>query len=333
MRLRLTLYPPFRPPFSRVAAEGTELSIGRDSRADVVLDDDRVSRRHAHIRSRGSDWILVDEGSKNGTALDGQPIAEAALVDGNWVSFGGLPGRVALLTAEAEAAASRSRLERWQSAAELQRRLDPALGLGTLLERVLESVLQLTGTERGFVMLEDGSGSLKLGAWKGLRDGDLEAAEFRGSVGALSRALEQRSVVAVANIADHAQLAARPSVVAQGIQALLCVPLLVADRCVGVIYADSRRAGSGFEELEVEILEALAGHAALGLAVARVGQELRELAVRLAEPGREGAGRPEEVAALLARTAEGLGGAETGRSESPTITSWDTLLERHSQAG
>lgn len=333
MRLRLTLYPPFRPPQSLLADEGRQVSIGRDPQCDLVLDDDRVSRRHATLRARGAAWVLVDHGSKNGTAVDGRSVAEADLADGSWVSFGGLQGRVALLTAESEAAASRRRLERWQSAVELQRRLDPGLGLGALLERVLESVLALTASERGFVMLDDGCGRLSVEAWKGLDDGDLAAPEFRGSVGALSRALEQQSVVAVANVADHTQLAARPSVVAEGIQSLICVPLVLADRCAGVIYADSRRVGSGFEDLDVDILEALAGHAALGIAIARVGEELQELATRLAERRSGGADLQTDVEALLERTSTRLGHAPAPRSERPTITTWDTLRARHPQAG
>lgn len=333
MRLRLTLYPPFRPPRSLVVDENRQLSIGRDLQCDLVLDDDRVSRLHATLHPRGTAWVVVDHGSKNGTAVDGRSVAEADLADGSWVSFGGLQARVALVTAESEAAASRRRLEQWQSAVELQRRFDPGLGLGALLERLLESVLELTGSERGFVMLDDGSGRLSVEAWKGLDDGDLAAPEFRGSVGALSRALEQRSVVAVADMADHSQLAARPSVVAEGIQSLICVPLVLMGRCAGVIYADSKRVGSGFEELDVDILEALAGHAALGIAIARVGDELRELAGRLADRRSTKADLRTDIEALLGRTSARLGHAPLPRSERPTVTTWDVVRARHSHAG
>ena len=46
---------------------GTEYRIGRDPAADIVLDDARVSWRHATLRADGQSWVLEDLGSTNGT--------------------------------------------------------------------------------------------------------------------------------------------------------------------------------------------------------------------------------------------------------------------------
>ncbi len=75
----------------------------------------------------------------------------------------------------------------------------------------------------------------------------------------------------------------RPSIVGEGIRALLCLPLKVLGRTLGVIYADSRSPGSHFSELDVEILSALASHAALALAVAQMHREVQ--GVHRALPG------------------------------------------------
>lgn len=45
------------------------LFIGRGEGSDLRLPDPSVSQRHASIRQRGSDYVIVDEGSTNGTAL------------------------------------------------------------------------------------------------------------------------------------------------------------------------------------------------------------------------------------------------------------------------
>lgn len=51
-----------------------ELRIGREGDVEIRLDDAKVSRLHARIaRTRGS-WTLFDEGSRNGTFLDGHAI-------------------------------------------------------------------------------------------------------------------------------------------------------------------------------------------------------------------------------------------------------------------
>jgi ABC transport system ATP-binding/permease protein len=46
---------------------GTEYRIGRAPDADIQLDDSRVSWRHAILRADGQSWVLVDQGSTNGT--------------------------------------------------------------------------------------------------------------------------------------------------------------------------------------------------------------------------------------------------------------------------
>lgn len=57
------------------------LVIGRDPEADLVLDDDRVSRRHAALVTDGSTGLLLrDLASTNGTWLDGRRIEGATSV-------------------------------------------------------------------------------------------------------------------------------------------------------------------------------------------------------------------------------------------------------------
>jgi pSer/pThr/pTyr-binding forkhead associated (FHA) protein len=65
--------------------------IGRGSDNDVVLDDPRVSRSHALVwRQDGATWV-TDEGSANGTTVDGLPIeAPTAIGGGSVVAFGSM---------------------------------------------------------------------------------------------------------------------------------------------------------------------------------------------------------------------------------------------------
>ncbi len=61
-------------------------TIGRWADNDVVVDDRWVSRFHAQIRHEGDRYLIEDRGSKNGTWLNGQRIAEPrVLVDGDEV--------------------------------------------------------------------------------------------------------------------------------------------------------------------------------------------------------------------------------------------------------
>ncbi len=56
------------------ALTGTSVTIGRLLESDIVLNEERVSRRHAAIRRSANRVELADRGSTNGTRLNGSPI-------------------------------------------------------------------------------------------------------------------------------------------------------------------------------------------------------------------------------------------------------------------
>ena len=62
--------------------------LGRMSDCDVVLADARASRRHAEIHAAGHGFVISDLGSMNGTLVNGSPIREQALGDGDEIRFG-----------------------------------------------------------------------------------------------------------------------------------------------------------------------------------------------------------------------------------------------------
>jgi serine protease Do len=83
----------------RFPVEG-EISFGREN-ADVVLDDGEVSRRHAIVRRTNGALEIVDQGSANGTFVNGSRIEGArALRNGDSVRLGATALNVELPTAE-----------------------------------------------------------------------------------------------------------------------------------------------------------------------------------------------------------------------------------------
>ena len=67
-----------------------DLVIGRASDCDIVLDDPRISRRHALIRHHSEADILVDLDSANGTVINGLGhTSPCILCDGNVIAAGG----------------------------------------------------------------------------------------------------------------------------------------------------------------------------------------------------------------------------------------------------
>ena len=79
------------------AVDGERMTIGRRPDSAIFLDDITVSRDHALLVRRGSDWFLDDCGSLNGTYVNRERIDSQRLADGDELQVGkyklDLPGR------------------------------------------------------------------------------------------------------------------------------------------------------------------------------------------------------------------------------------------------
>lgn len=64
-------------------------TIGRDAGNDVVINDDAASARHAVIELAEGSWWVEDQGSTNGTVLNGARLARRERIrDGDIVDIG-----------------------------------------------------------------------------------------------------------------------------------------------------------------------------------------------------------------------------------------------------
>ncbi|MEU9705393.1 FHA domain-containing protein [Streptomyces sp. NPDC047981] len=63
-------------------------TLGRDPQGDLVIDDARVSWRHATISWGGRSWVIEDHGSTNGTFVQGQRIHQMEIGPGSAVHLG-----------------------------------------------------------------------------------------------------------------------------------------------------------------------------------------------------------------------------------------------------
>jgi len=78
----------FRDLPGAFAISGERTTIGRDESADLKLPVAAVSRTHAEIVWDASRWTVRDMESRNGTLLDGHPIAKAVLERGAELRIG-----------------------------------------------------------------------------------------------------------------------------------------------------------------------------------------------------------------------------------------------------
>ena len=72
----------------RVVLGPEPITIGRLPESAVVVTDPNASRRHAEIRRVGNDVVVVDLNSTNGTRVNGAPVKERQLADGDQIVIG-----------------------------------------------------------------------------------------------------------------------------------------------------------------------------------------------------------------------------------------------------
>jgi hypothetical protein len=114
-------------PFLRIEDSGDVISlahgvttVGRGKGCDIQLDDPSVSRLHAELVRRGPYVYVTDLGlSRNGTRVNGRPVARRVLDDGDVLSFGAARCRIGGLPPEELTAESEMRRS---AAPELTRR-------------------------------------------------------------------------------------------------------------------------------------------------------------------------------------------------------------------
>lgn len=104
-----------------VSLAGERTVVGRSPEADLTLEDDAVSWNHLEIEQRGQVLMATDLDSRNGTALNGEPLDRARrLRDGDVLTVGDyrlevsdpVPGRAGATVATSEPAVALSEEER-----------------------------------------------------------------------------------------------------------------------------------------------------------------------------------------------------------------------------
>ena len=73
---------------SRYLLDEDEITVGRDPRADILVDDSTVSRSHAVFRRVNGAYSVIDAGSLNGTYVNRQRVDQKQLNNGDEIMIG-----------------------------------------------------------------------------------------------------------------------------------------------------------------------------------------------------------------------------------------------------
>lgn len=297
LRLAVSAGPPL--PDILIAADGAVL--GRSAQCDAVLADPAVSRRHARIERSSADdneWVVIDQGSRHGTFVNGVPIAEhvpTPLQPHDRLRLGPWELRVTDIAGQVRPGTTFASFdEDGASAASVT--VVPADQLGSLAQQRLDTLMKLsrtlqsatTDTEVGAAAaaaLIEGT-HLSRGAL--VRPGEsaeqieaLGVAHSAGAQGPGGAMRISRTVVRAAaqagepvRLEEGSSLAGAASIMSMGISRAVCAPVRVGDLIEAFAYADSREDG---EVLAEDLTFCAAVADICGLALANLRRSTLEL--------------------------------------------------------
>jgi sigma-B regulation protein RsbU (phosphoserine phosphatase) len=157
----------------------------------------------------------------------------------------------------------------------LSQTFNSSLDLDEVLNRVMDEVIAATHAERGFVMLTGSGGDeaeLTFRAARGLDQQTIEEPRFQVSRSIVERVARQGKPLLTSDAQADDRFNIRQSVVYLGLRSILCVPLSLKDRVIGVIYVDNRLQAGIFTHADLELLTAIASSAAIAIENARLYQ-------------------------------------------------------------
>jgi len=176
--------------------------------------------------------------------------------------------------------------QRWLAILGLNRQLAGADGRATVLTVLVDEAVRLFGAERGFLIARvDGEPGFRVEVARSLDREPVAHPERKVSSTILQRVLQQGEGLYSAD-AQIDPLTASQSVADLRLRSVLCMPLRVGDRVLGLLYLDHRFQAAAFGEQDLPWLMAFADQGAIVLHLHGLLQENRAQAQQLAEQNR-----------------------------------------------
>jgi signal transduction histidine kinase/pSer/pThr/pTyr-binding forkhead associated (FHA) protein len=262
--------------------------VGRASDCDVVLSDSMVSRHHARFWVEDKLLKVEDLGSRNGVLVNGERVTRLRVEEGDNILVGTHEFVVAPREQAADEKSHTLTFEKAQGVYDkmvadhkkghLPLMYKASLLLGTifdqdeLLQKILRLICEELPVKRAFIFTLDKSSKNPIVRVSIPKVRDSEHPEFSSTL--LNQVFKERGAVLTLNAQED--YAAADSVMANDIQAVMCVPLMGREKVVGAIYVDSGDSGVVFTPEHLDVLTAIGRVTGIAVENARLYREAVE---------------------------------------------------------
>jgi Nif-specific regulatory protein len=281
-----------------------EVVIGREIAANLCLPDASVSRRHSLIEKNGQRFVITDLESLNGTFINDVPVKTRTLEHGDRVRIGESQFLFLLHDGDISSTSSQVQMDNRQvlSGATVQVRFDDALflmardlsalmkisttinairGLGELQKRLLELLFEVVPAQHGAILLTE-EDSIEAASVFGLDRTKGKDETITVSLTIARQVLRDGIALLANNPATEPNLGTE-SLIRARVESVMCVPLIMLDRKLGVLYLDTSVRADEFNKDHLQLVTAISGIAAVAIENARHFEWLEDENRRLIE--------------------------------------------------
>jgi signal transduction histidine kinase len=152
--------------------------------------------------------------------------------------------------------------------------LSSTLDIQQILDSLMDQVIEVIKAERGFVLIQEGD-AWKFRSARSIEPEALEKEDFRISRTVVEKAMGEGITVLTNDALQDARFRDQASIALYNLKSILCAPLIIQGRVIGVIYADHLMQTGVFGRREKALLEAIARQAAVALENAILYEKLQ----------------------------------------------------------
>ncbi len=182
-----------------------------------------------------------------------------------------------------------------QKLMDISRAINSELNLKRCLTLIIDSMIDLTDAERGFLILIDEKGKMKVKVARNFDNESVTKADYKFSHSIAEEVGTKGEAIISSSAQEDNRFDSFQSVETLNLKSILCVPFRLRDRIIGVLYLDHRFRVGSFTNRELEMIQSFADPAAIAIENARLYEENKETQSEL-EKRRE---EVEELNAIL----------------------------------
>ncbi|MAS35646.1 MAG: hypothetical protein CL610_16670 [Anaerolineaceae bacterium] len=153
---------------------------------------------------------------------------------------------------------------------QIMQTMNSSLDFDEVLHQSMDAVIQLTRAERGVLMIADETtGELVVRVAHGVSGETLDDDQAYSTT-VVDKVVDTRRALLTNNAMEDERIEPGQSIILRGLRAILCAPMLVNDRLVGVVYVDTAMRHGMFSEADRDLLMMVAGQAGVAIENARL---------------------------------------------------------------